>query len=119
MLGYGRLRRRPPTGHAGLDKRGAWLGRRLRRLAREGPEPGALPPFKLVFSRDNLLRIFKLRRSTAGPAPGPGGLTYASLSMPEAAHLLRAVSRSVWKRTYRPGPEREVPIPKRTGGTRT
>jgi hypothetical protein len=119
VLGYGRRRRRPPAGHAGLDAHGAWLGRRLRRLAREAPKTGALPPFELVFSSDNMLRVFGLQRSTAGPAPGPDELTYASLSSREAAHLLRAVAGPLSKGTYRPGPERAVVIPKRSGGTRT
>jgi ribonuclease HI len=51
-----------------------------------------------------------------GAAPGPNGRTYTDYGNHEVWEMLRAYSESIRKGTYRPGPDRIVPISK--GGNR-
>jgi len=61
----------------------------------------------------------KLRRK-GGQAPGPNGHRYEDLDESEVWSLLRALGKAIRDATYRPGPERECKIPKRSGqGYRT
>jgi Reverse transcriptase (RNA-dependent DNA polymerase) len=118
LLGYGHSTRRRISGYPAMTADAAWRRRQQRRQAEEAAEIGALLPFEAVFSTDNLLSTFDRLRVTGGPAPGPDRLLY-SISRREAAALCRALSASVLAGKYRPGPERLVRIPKRSGGTRT
>ncbi|HEX4590828.1 MAG TPA: hypothetical protein VH120_12900, partial [Gemmataceae bacterium] len=112
LLGYGRRIRRQDLDAPATTADAAWFGRRLSRLAREAAQVGLLPAYELVVSTTNLLRVFDRLGRHGGPAPGPDDLTYADLSRPDAANLLRKVSQAILAGTYRPGPDRLVGIPK-------
>jgi integrase len=59
-------------------------------------------------------------RRHGGAAPGPNGKTYDDFTNREVWELLLAISRAIRSGTYRPGPDREVKIPKASGrGHRT
>jgi hypothetical protein len=54
--------------------------------------------------------------SKGGEAPGPNGLRASDLSSNERWELSRALERAILSGTYRPGPQRQIQIPK--GGNR-
>jgi group II intron reverse transcriptase/maturase len=55
-----------------------------------------------------------------GQAPGLDGLRFSDLESHEVWRLVRTLSKAILDDTYRPGPDREVRIPKASGtGTRT
>ena len=58
--------------------------------------------------------------SEGGAAPGPNGLTFEDLDTQERWELANVLGKALSSGTYRPGPDREVEIPKSSGkGTRT
>jgi RNA-directed DNA polymerase len=79
----------------------------------------AVPSLRQLASADNLIDTYYSMRSRAGQAPGPDGLSYCDLSPGEVAHILRELSAAVLAGSYRPGPTRQVRIPKPRGGHRT
>jgi len=55
-----------------------------------------------------------------GAAPGPNGLKFEDLDHQRRWELANVLGKALSTRTYRPGPDREVEIPKSSGkGTRT
>jgi hypothetical protein len=91
-----------------------------RQRVRRVTEPVAsLPTVEQLAGADNLIAAYYEMKSRSGPAPGPDGVTYADLSRGEAADLCRGLSAAVRSGSYRPGPVREVIIPKPGGGRRT
>jgi hypothetical protein len=74
--------------------------------------------FDQAFSTENLLRTADDLVRHGGQAPGVDGLTLRAVSRRELAGLLREVSRTILAGTYRPQPTMQVPVPKRSGGSR-
>jgi hypothetical protein len=79
----------------------------------------AVPSLRQLASADNLIDTYYDMKSRAGEGPGPDGLSYCDLSPGEVAHILRELSAAVLAGSYRPGPTRQVRIPKPRGGHRT
>jgi RNA-directed DNA polymerase len=91
-----------------------------RQRARRVTEPvPPVPAVEQLAAPDNLIATYYEMKGKAGEAPGPDGVTYGDLSRREVADLFRELSNAVLGGTYRPGPVREVKIPKLSGGHRT
>jgi RNA-directed DNA polymerase len=97
--------------------------RQQRRLQRDKTGEGqgnATPSLAAVADPENLIRTFRDLRGRGGQAPGPDGLTYSSVGPPEAAGILRELSRAILKGQYGPQAARQVRVPKPGGaGHRT
>jgi len=116
VSGYGRTRPRRAT-HIGRGPADHNTHRRLRRALRDASTGGKA--FGLASEPELLLDTFRRMRVEGGRAPGPDGVTYDSLSLGEAADCLREAAKAIRRGDYRPGPSRQVSIPKLSGGTRT
>jgi RNA-directed DNA polymerase len=66
----------------------------------------------------NLRTAWDYLAAEGGQAPGPDGLRFDELEDHEVWRLVRALGAALKEDTYRPGPDRKVPIPK-AGGTGT
>jgi RNA-directed DNA polymerase len=66
----------------------------------------------------NLRTAWGYLAAEGGQAPGPDGLRFDELEDHEVWRLVRSISKAILDDTYRPGPDRKVPIPK-AGGTGT
>jgi RNA-directed DNA polymerase len=67
----------------------------------------------------NLRTAWGYLAAEGGQAPGPDGLRFDELEDHEVWRLVRSISKAILDDTYRPGPDRKVPIPKAGGaGTR-
>ncbi|MEQ8667712.1 MAG: reverse transcriptase domain-containing protein [Pirellulales bacterium] len=67
-----------------------------------------------------VLRVaFDKLRCEGGQSPGPNGLRYDDLDRFGEWEMIEALSKPIKEGTYRPGPTRDVKIPKSSGGTRT
>ena len=76
--------------------------------------------FKRAADSRNLRCSIDYLASEGGGAPGPDGLTLDELDGSERWELARALGEAIRTGRYRPGPHREVRIPKGPGrGTRT
>lgn len=88
----------------------AWEERRERRRVQMGY--GLLPiTLESIADHENLYEVFKKARQ-GGQAPGIDEITYCDLSNSEVGEIMRALSATILKQTYRPMPTRAVPIPK-------
>jgi RNA-directed DNA polymerase len=68
----------------------------------------------------NLRTAWGYLAAEGGQAPGLDGLRFDDLEEHETWRLVRSISKAIKDDTYRPGPDRKVPIPKAGGtGTRT
>jgi RNA-directed DNA polymerase len=68
----------------------------------------------------NLFLAYETLSRQGGRAPGPDGLRYHDLAKSEVWSWARAAGEAILDGGYRPGPERQVQIPKSSGkGTRT
>ena len=91
---------------------------------RRGPEAVRRDILAFLFPRIYDIRTLRLSwdssRAKGGDAPGPDGRSYADYTRQESWQLLAELSDAIVAGTYRPGPDRPVPIPKSSGnGTRT
>lgn len=71
-----------------------------------------------IIARQNLANSLRIRGEYFGQAPGPDGLSFHDLSMAEWHARLRPVCTSLNHGTYRPGPTRDIEVPKLSGGFR-
>jgi len=85
--------------------------------ARAGGRP-IQPSFAEMVDPENLLRVYRARRSFAGAAPGLDELTWDNFSIREAGRAFRTLSQMIQNRTYLPQPPRPVDIPKPDGDYR-
>ena len=69
----------------------------------------------VIASRDSLYHSFQILAEEGGQAPGPDGITYGQLSPHEIGEIAGELSERIRNGTYRPGPTRQVSIPKRGG----
>jgi retron-type reverse transcriptase len=81
-------------------------------------EKSVEPSIDWVADHEVLLAAYDQLRAEGGQSPGPDGLTYRQLSRSEAADLLRTVAKAIQQGSYRPGPGRQVRVPKPAGGYR-
>jgi len=83
------------------------------RLSPTDPDPVAR-----IIDPENLLKVFDLLAATGGSGAGPDGITYSDVNRTEIASALREASRLIRIGQYRPPPEREIRLAKRSGGYR-
>jgi hypothetical protein len=119
-----RARRVPADDHRGSY--GMFLRRHRRESAtaahgtRKAQAKFAECLFRRAADSRNLRCAIDELASEAGPAPGPNGLTFEQLGQQGRWEMARVLGKSISKGTYRPGPDRQVRIPKSSGkGTRT
>ncbi|MEW4529425.1 reverse transcriptase domain-containing protein [Maioricimonas sp. JC845] len=70
-------------------------------------------------NHEQLKVVFQILSGSGGAAAGPDGVTYTDLSGSELHEILRGLAETLRQRTYRPGTDREVRIPKGQGKFRT
>ncbi len=91
---------------------------RLRRLSR--PERiGWEPTVEEIADSNFLLAVFDELRRNKGTSAGPDGIGMDEIGRREMAEGLRLVRDEILYGDWRPGPTREVAIPKLRGGKRT
>lgn len=81
--------------------------------------PGDSISLAPIVEAENLLSVYDFMERTAGQAPGPDNVRFSDLGGRERGDAMRALSRTLFEGTYRPGPARFCDIPKPDGGTRT
>jgi hypothetical protein len=87
-----------------------------RQLERTATKPTTELDIAAIAKVENLAAVFEQMRRENGSAPGPDGVSYPHIGRRELFELLRPVSKALVEGTYRPGPSRQVKIPK--GGNR-
>src|SRR5260370_3828722 len=70
-----------------------------------------VPSVDTIARTDSLLAIFSDLKRRAGRSPGPDGMRYDDLGRSEAAAVLSGLVQAIRTGTYRPHPNRSVPIP--------
>lgn len=81
--------------------------------------PGDTVTLAPIIDAENLLANYNQLEREGGQAPGPDGNSFSDLGRRERADACRAVSDLLAQGRYRPGPARQIDIPKPSGGTRT
>jgi hypothetical protein len=98
--------------------------RAARRRALDGlfddPVPLTPPSLEAVADVNALADAFYLMKRANGQAPGPDGVKYPDIGRRELFEILRHFNKAILTGSYRPGPARQVKIPKGSGtGFRT
>ena len=83
-----------------------------RRDIRKTPKPATSLDVAAIADVNNLAVVYDLMRRENGQAPGPDGMRFPHVGRRELYGILRRASQALLKETYRPGPAREVKIPK-------
>jgi hypothetical protein len=92
--------------------------KRRQRARRVTVPLGGVPTVEIIGDAENLIDTFYRMKAAAVQAPGPDGVTYTALGPAETWDAIRAAAKAVRDGTYRPGPTRQVLIPKPSGGAR-
>lgn len=74
--------------------------------------------FAPIIDHENLLSTFRVLEAEGGPAPGPDGVRFSDLGRQERAAAIRRLHAATADGSWKPGPSRQVRIPKPTRGTR-
>jgi retron-type reverse transcriptase len=83
-----------------------------RRAARRAKKPTTALDVAMIADVDNLAAVWEVMRKENGQAPGPDGIRFPDLGRHELYKALRRTRMAILAGTYRPGPAREVKIPK-------
>jgi retron-type reverse transcriptase len=127
--GYKRLadvhdRRVPAEAHKGSCRDFLRRHERESVIAADGTRRQRADIAKCLFRRAadsrNLRCAINYVASQGGEGPGPNGLKFENLDHQQRCELANVLGKALSMGTYRPGPDREVEIPKSSGkGTRT
>jgi hypothetical protein len=90
-----------------------------RRTARKARKPATVLDIGAIADVDNLAAVWEVMRRENGQAPGPDRVRFPHVGQHELYAILRETKKAILAGTYRPGPAREVKIPKANGGKRT